>query len=39
MATQQTTCWTVIEAAAAGAAAERQEFARRYGPVARAYLG
>ncbi len=36
--TQQTTCWTVIEAAAAGAAAERQEFARRYGPVVRAYL-
>jgi RNA polymerase sigma-70 factor (ECF subfamily) len=37
MATQQSTCWTVIEAAA-GAAAERQEFAQRYGPVVRAYL-
>jgi RNA polymerase sigma-70 factor (ECF subfamily) len=38
MLSPQTTCWTVIEAAAAGAAGERQEFARRYGPVVRAYL-
>jgi RNA polymerase sigma-70 factor (ECF subfamily) len=38
MAAPQTTCWSVIEAAAAGAAGERQEFARRYGPVVRAYL-
>jgi RNA polymerase sigma-70 factor (ECF subfamily) len=38
MASPQTTCWSVIEAAAAGAAGERQEFARRYGPVVRAYL-
>ena len=38
MTSPQTTCWSVIEAAAAGAAGERQEFARRYGPVVRAYL-
>jgi RNA polymerase sigma-70 factor (ECF subfamily) len=38
MAHPESTCWTVIQAAAAGGAAERDEFARRYGPVARAYL-
>jgi RNA polymerase sigma-70 factor (ECF subfamily) len=32
------TCWTVIEAAAAGSAEDRAEFARRYGSVVRAYL-
>lgn len=34
-----TTCWTVVRRAAAGAQDERQEFARRYLPVLRAYLG
>jgi RNA polymerase sigma factor (sigma-70 family) len=34
----ETTCWTVIHAAAAGSAGDRAEFARRYGPVVRAYL-
>lgn len=34
-----TTCWTVIQGAAAGRAADRQDFARRYTPVIRAYLG
>ena len=33
-----TTCWTMIHAAADGEAAERDEFARRYEPVIRAYL-
>jgi RNA polymerase sigma-70 factor (ECF subfamily) len=32
------TCWTIIKAAAAGGLAEREEFARRYGPAIRAYL-
>jgi RNA polymerase sigma-70 factor (ECF subfamily) len=32
------TCWTVIQAAAAGSPGDRQGFARRYGPVVRAYL-
>jgi RNA polymerase sigma-70 factor (ECF subfamily) len=32
------TCWTVIRGAAAGRAADRDEFARRYNPVIRAYL-
>ena len=32
------TCWTVIQGAAAGSAADRQDFARRYTPVIRAYL-
>jgi len=32
------TCWTVIQAAAAGSAGPRAEFARRYGTVVRAYL-
>ena len=34
----ESTCWTVIEAAAAGCAAERTAFARHYDPVVRAYL-
>ena len=38
MAGPESTCWTVIQAAAAGSAAERAEFARRYDPVVRAYL-
>jgi RNA polymerase sigma-70 factor (ECF subfamily) len=38
MAHHDSTCWTVIEAAAAGSAGDREEFARRYGPVVRAYL-
>src|SRR5437660_55060 len=32
------TCWTVIQGAAAGRAADREDFARRYTPVIRAYL-
>ena len=38
MPTPDSTCWTVIQAAAAGSATDRQAFARRYGPVVRAYL-
>jgi RNA polymerase sigma-70 factor (ECF subfamily) len=38
MAQAESTCWTVIEAAAAGTAASREQFARRYGPVVRASL-
>jgi RNA polymerase sigma factor (sigma-70 family) len=34
----ESTCWTEIRAAAAGGAAERQQFARRYDAVIRAYL-
>jgi RNA polymerase sigma factor (sigma-70 family) len=37
-ATPQVTCWTLIRAAAAGQAAEREEFTRRYLPPVRAYL-
>jgi RNA polymerase sigma factor (sigma-70 family) len=33
------TRWTVIQRAAEGSAADRDEFARRYAPVVRAYLG
>ncbi len=33
------TCWTVIRGAAAGRHEDREEFARRYEPVVRAYLG
>jgi RNA polymerase sigma-70 factor (ECF subfamily) len=33
------TCWTVIRGAAAGHERERDEFAQRYLPVVRAYLG
>ena len=32
------TCWTVIHGAAAGSRTDRDEFARRYGPVVRDYL-
>jgi RNA polymerase sigma-70 factor (ECF subfamily) len=35
----ETTCWTVIRAAAAGEPREREEFARRYASVIRAGLG
>jgi RNA polymerase sigma factor (sigma-70 family) len=34
----ETTCWTVIHAAAAGSAADREELARRYLGTVRAYL-
>jgi RNA polymerase sigma-70 factor (ECF subfamily) len=34
----QATCWTMIQAAAAGAPDEREAFARRYSPVVRAYV-
>src|SRR5262245_43072684 len=37
-AAQESTCWTVIEAAAAGDAARRQEFVHRYQPLIRACL-
>lgn len=33
------TCWTLIQGAAGGQAIEREEFARRYLPIVRAYLG
>lgn len=33
-----TTCWTLVEAAAAGGHEERCVFARRYSPIIRAYL-
>jgi RNA polymerase sigma factor (sigma-70 family) len=36
--TEQETCWTLIRAAAAGQSVPRDEFSRRYLPVARAYL-
>jgi RNA polymerase sigma-70 factor (ECF subfamily) len=38
VAQAESTCWTIIGAAAAGNAGQRAEFARRYGPVVRAYL-
>src|SRR5262245_53103142 len=38
MTAPESTCWTVIHAAAAGSARDREEFARRYGPVVRTYL-
>jgi RNA polymerase sigma-70 factor (ECF subfamily) len=38
MGQSEITCWTVIEAAAAGRAAEREVFAQRYQSVVRAYL-
>jgi RNA polymerase sigma factor (sigma-70 family) len=38
MSTQESTCWTVIAAAAAGCAAQRTAFAQRYQPVIRSYL-
>jgi RNA polymerase sigma-70 factor (ECF subfamily) len=38
MSTPESTCWTVIRAAAAGSPAGRDELARRYFGVVRAYL-
>jgi RNA polymerase sigma-70 factor (ECF subfamily) len=38
MATPESTCWTVVRAAAAGSPADRDELARRYLGVVRAYL-
>jgi RNA polymerase sigma factor (sigma-70 family) len=38
MADSESTCWSVIEAAAAGGTGAREEFVSRYGPVVRAYL-
>jgi RNA polymerase sigma-70 factor (ECF subfamily) len=38
MANAESTCWTVIEGAAAGNARDREHFARCYVPVVRAYL-
>ncbi len=34
----ESTCWTLIQAAGAGSTGDREQFARRYGPVVRAYL-
>ncbi len=34
----RSTCWTMIRSASDGAAADRDEFARRYAPLIRAYL-
>src|SRR5262245_7244949 len=34
----ESTCWTVTRGAALGSAGDREEFARRYLPVIRAYL-
>jgi RNA polymerase sigma-70 factor (ECF subfamily) len=39
LAMSESTCWTLIESAAAGDREAREEFARRYLPVVRAYLG
>ena len=38
MSGPQSTCWTLIRAAAGGSPQQREEFARRYAPVLRAYL-
>jgi RNA polymerase sigma-70 factor (ECF subfamily) len=38
MSTPESTCWTVIRAAAAGSPADREELARRYLGVVRSYL-
>jgi RNA polymerase sigma-70 factor (ECF subfamily) len=38
MSTPESTCWTVIRAAAAGSPTDRDELARRYLGVVRAYL-
>ena len=38
MSASESTCWTVIRAAAAGSPADRDELARRYLSVVRAYL-
>jgi RNA polymerase sigma-70 factor (ECF subfamily) len=39
MPPSESTCWTVIRGAAAGSPADREELARRYLGVVRAYLG
>jgi RNA polymerase sigma-70 factor (ECF subfamily) len=39
MSTSESTCWTVVRAAAAGSPADRDEVGRRYLGVVRAYLG
>src|SRR5215213_6138181 len=39
MPASESTCWTVIRGAAAGSPADREELARRYLGVIRAYLG
>jgi hypothetical protein len=36
MSTQESTCWTVIAAAAAGCAGQRASLAQRYQPIIRA---
>src|SRR5579884_636523 len=38
MPVSESTCWTIIRAAAAGSAGDREELARRYLSVVRAYL-
>ena len=38
LAPSQVTSWTLIDHAAGGSAAAREEFCRRYLPVVRAYL-
>jgi hypothetical protein len=38
MSNEQTTCWTVIHAAAAGDTGGREQFAHQYDPIIRAYL-
>jgi RNA polymerase sigma-70 factor (ECF subfamily) len=38
MSTSESTCWTVVRAAAAGSPADREELAQRYLAVVRAYL-
>src|SRR5262249_11740037 len=38
MGRTDSTCWTVIQGAAAGSAADREDFVRRYTSVIRAYL-
>jgi RNA polymerase sigma-70 factor (ECF subfamily) len=38
MAQPETTCWTVIQGAAAGNRMDREQFAHRYAPVIAAYL-
>jgi len=38
MAHADSTCWTIIQAAAAGSQDDRANFALRYGPVVRTYL-
>jgi RNA polymerase sigma-70 factor (ECF subfamily) len=38
MSAAPTTCWALIRAAAGGSPRDREEFARRYAPVLRAYL-